>query len=250
MGDGDTAPSDEGGRVTHLEVAPTTSTPGLSTHGLDADRVGHRVGLRESIRRRLTGRYPVDPFGGDPLFQDNLIPSVELAVSVEVENAERVPSSGPAVIIANRGFGIAEPAVLTVALRRECARRLRVVGVPELPMVSPVLGKLGMIKGLAGDVRAVLRAGHLAAVPLGPTWLRTRAGALPPTELLTAVLGFRVIPMAVVPEGPLGLPMRSWRVIVGPHVQLDESFQAGDPLGAAELAELARAAVQELVDDR
>ncbi len=236
--------------MTHLEVAPTSGAPGLSTHGLDLDRVGHRVGIRDAIRRRLTGRYPVDPFGGDPLFQDNLIPTVELAISVEVEHAERVPSSGPAVLVANRGFGITEPAVLTVGIRRECGRRLRVIGMPELPVVSPVLGKLGMIKGLPGDVRAVLRAGRLAALPLGPTWLRTRAGALPPTEVLTAVLGFRVIPVAVVPEGPLGLPMRSWRVIVGSHLELDESLQPGDPLGAAELAELARTAIQNLLDQR
>lgn len=238
--------------TTHLEVAPFTgrAAPGLSTHGLDLDRVGHRVGLRDAIRRRVTGRYPVDPFGGDPLFQDNLIPTVELAVSVRVENAERIPSSGPAVLVANRGFGVSEPAVLTVGIRRECARRLRVVGAPELPLVSPVLGKLGMVKGLASDLRAVLRAGHLAALPLGPTGLRTRAGALPQTELLTAVVGYRVVPVAVVPEGPLGLPVRSWRVIVGSHVELDESVQPGDPLAAAELAELARAAVQDLLDHR
>ena len=231
------------------EVAPHEIV-GLSTHGLDLDRVGHRVSLRNAVQRRLSGRYPIDPFGGDPLVQDFFIPTVELAMRVEIEHAERVPSSGPAVLISNRGFGIAEPAALSIGIRRELARRLRVIGVPDVPVVGSVLGKLGMIKGLASDLRAVLRAGHLVALPLGLTRLRAKAGALPPTELLTAVLGYRVLPVAVVPEGPLGLPMRSWRVIVGPHLELDEVFQPGDPLGAAELAEMARAAVQQLLDAR
>ncbi|MEZ5171718.1 MAG: hypothetical protein R3A49_13390 [Acidimicrobiia bacterium] len=223
---------------------------GLATHGLDLDRVGHRVPLRDALRRRYTGQFPIDPFGGDPLVQDFAVPVAELAVSVDVENVENIPSSGPAVLIANRGFGVAEPAVLSVGVRRDRSRRLRVVGMPELPGVFRLGTKLGMIKGHAGDLRAVLRAGHLAAVPLGPTGLRCRAGALPPTELLTAVVGYRVIPVAVIPEGPLGLPARSWRVIVGEHVELDDVFGAGDPLGAAELAELARQAVQELIDGR
>lgn len=237
--------------MSHLEVAPPEpGASGLSTHGLDLDRVGRRVPLREAIARRLSGRYPVDPFGGDPLAQDQLVPVAELAVSVSVEHAERIPPSGPAVLVANRGFGILEPAVLGTAIRRESGRRLRVVGVPELPVLSGILGKVGMIKGMPGDLRAVLRAGHLAALPLGPTGLRTQAGSLPTTELLTAVLGYRVIPVAVVPEGPLGLPLRSWRVLVGPHVELDESFGPGDLLGAAELAEMARRAVQRLLDER
>ncbi|MCZ7529922.1 MAG: hypothetical protein M5U31_06015 [Acidimicrobiia bacterium] len=52
------------------------------------------------------------------------------------------------------------------------------------------------------------------------------------------------------PVAPLGLPLRSWRVIIGEHVELDDVFGAGDPLGAAELAELARKAVQNLLDTR
>ncbi len=249
MGDGHGVAPHEGGGVSALQ-AVSPEPVGLATHGLDLDRVGHRVSLADAVRRRLSGRFPIDPFGGDPLLQDFIVPSTELAITVQVENVERIPSSGPAVIIANRGFGIAEPAVLTVGIRREMARRLRVVGVPELPGLSTLLEKLGMIKGLAADLSAVLRAGHLAALPLGSTYLRSRAGALPPTELLTAVLGYRVIPAAVVPTAPFGLPLRSWRVIIGEHVELDDVFGAGDPLGAAELAELARKAVQELLDTR
>lgn len=249
MGHGHGAPPDEGRGVSQVH-AVSSEPVGLATHGLDLDRVGHRVPLRDALRRRYTGRYPIDPFGGDPLVQDFAVPTAELAVSLDVENVERIPSSGPAVLIANRGFGLAEPAVLSVGVRRDLARRLRVVGLPEIPGLFRLGTKLGMIKGHAGDLRAVLRAGHLAAVPLGPTGLRCRAGALPPTELLTAVLGFRVIPVAVVPRGPLGLPARSWRVIVGEHLELDDAFGAGDPLGAAELAELARRAVQQLIDGR
>ena len=42
---------------------------------------------------------------------------------------------------------------------------------------------------------ALLRAGHLATLPLGVTWRRT-GGGVPPTELLVAALGYPVIPGA------------------------------------------------------
>jgi hypothetical protein len=71
---------------------------------------------------------------------------------------------------------------------------------------------------------------------------------MPPIQLLVAALGYPVIPLAVRPGGPLGLPLRPWRVAVGEPLSVRASLGSGDPLAAAELAEAAREEVQRLLD--
>jgi hypothetical protein len=115
-----------------------------------------------------------------------------------------------------------------------------------LPFVGDLLRKLGALGYRPDDVAALLRAGHLAAAPLAPTWLETGAGA-PPRELLAAILGFPVVPVAVLAGGPAGLPIRPWRVVVGPVVETGTHAVPGDRLAAAELAERTRGAVNHLL---
>ena len=133
---------------------------------------------------------------------------------VQVEHPERLPRTGPAVLVSNRGLGVVEPTALAVALRQEAGRRLRVIGAPDVPILGDLMRKLGAVMSYQDDLAALLRAEHVAAIPLGPTWLRTGAGT-PPIQLLVAALGYPVIPVAVRPGGPLGLPLRPWRVTVG-----------------------------------
>jgi hypothetical protein len=64
---------------------------------------------------------------------------------------------------------------------------------------------------------------------------------------MQAVMGSTVFPVAVSPGGPLGTAFAPWRVRIGAHIALDGSYAAGDPLGAAELGEAARAAVDALL---
>jgi 1-acyl-sn-glycerol-3-phosphate acyltransferase len=217
----------------------------LPVYGVDPDRT-QATDVMTVARRRFEGRYPVDPFGADPQLQDLLAPFVTAAVRVDVEHPERLPGAGPAVLVSNRGLGFVEPAALSVALRQEAGRRLRIVGAPDVPVVGDLARKLGSIMGYANDLAALLRAGHVAALPLGPTWLRTGAGT-PPIQLLVAALGYPVIPVAVRPGGPLGLPIRPWRVTVGPVLPIRAVRGSGDPLAAAELAEAAREGVLELL---
>jgi hypothetical protein len=120
------------------------------------------------------------------------------------------------------------------------------VGTPAVPFVSGLLRRVGSVNGSADDVGACLRAGHLLAVPLAPTWLRGGAGT-PPLHLMQAVMGFTVFPVAVQAGGPFGTAIAPWRVRIGAHIALDGSYAPGDPLGAAELAEAARAAVDGLL---
>lgn len=218
----------------------------LPVYGVDADRT-QTADLLHGLRRRFEGRYPVDAFGADPQLQDLVAPFVTSTLRVQVEHPERLPGAGPAVVVSNRGLGVVEPAALAVALRQESGRRLRIVGAPDVPFLGDLMRKLGAIMSYAGDLAALLRAEHVAALPLGPTWLRTGAGT-PPIQLLVAALGYPVIPVAVRPGGPFGLPLRPWRVTVGRSLPVRAERGSGDPLAAAELAEAARESVLRLLE--
>lgn len=221
------------------------STSTRPNYGIDADRVLAFDSPMATVRRRLDGRYAVDELGADPHFMDLLAP-LGAPVRVRVSNAENLPRVGPALLVVNRGLGVFEPVVLTLGVRRATGRRLRVVGAPNLPVVGPALNKLGAIGSCPDDVAALLRAGHLAAAPLAPTWLRAGAGE-PPRALLASTLGFPVIPVAVRPGGPIGLPLRPWRVVVGEPLLPPAGTEADDPLAAAEISEAVRDAVHDLL---
>jgi hypothetical protein len=216
---------------------------------LDSDRTSDPEPLPSALRRRLTGRFPIDPFGLDPQLCDATVPVVDALVRVRVEGGDRIPSEGGAVLVMNRGLALLEPTALALAVRREVGRRLRVVGTPGAPVLGGLLRRLGSINASPEDLGACLAAGHLVAVPLAPTWFRNGAGT-PPLRLMQAMMGSTVLPVAVKPGGPFGTPFAPWRVVVGEHIALDASYPPGDPLGAGELGEAARAAVDALLAGR
>jgi 1-acyl-sn-glycerol-3-phosphate acyltransferase len=224
----------------------TANVTPLPVYGVDPDRTQSTDPVTVA-RRRFEGRYPVDPFGADPQLQDLIAPLVTSSIRVQVVHPERFPQSGPAVLVSNRGLGVIEPTALSVALRQEAGRRLRIIGAPDVPVLGDLMRKLGAVMSYAGDLAALLRADHVAALPLGPTWLRTGTGA-PPIQLLVAALGYPVIPVAIRPGGPLGLPIRPWRITVGEPLPVRAIRGSGDPLAAAELAEAARDGVLRLLD--
>ncbi len=214
--------------------------------GLDSDRVHPAPSWPAFVRRRLAGHFALDPFGLDPQLSDACAPLLEKVVRVDVRGAEHIPRVGPAVLMMNRGFGVVEPTALSVAVVRETGRRAHVTGAPLVPFVGTALRRFGAISSGGDDVHAVLASGSLVIVPMGATWLRGRAGT-PPLELLQSIMEFVVVPVAVRPGGPLGTAVAPWRVRLGPPVQLDPNVPAGDPLGAAELGEAVRRAVDNLL---
>ena len=92
---------------------------------LDAERVTHPEPPLDALRRRVGGRYPVDPFGLDPQVADVFQPLFAVAVRVRVVGVEHVPKTGPAVVVANRGLGVVEPIALGLAVSQATGRRLR-----------------------------------------------------------------------------------------------------------------------------
>jgi 1-acyl-sn-glycerol-3-phosphate acyltransferase len=216
---------------------------------LDVDRITGTLPIITTLRRHFDGRYPIDPFGFDPQIVDLVTPLFTAGIRVEVEGGEHLPTKGPAAVVANRGFGIFEPAVLGIAVRRVVSRRLRIVGAPSVPFVGGIARRLGAISASAPDMRACLRAGNLVAVPLAPTWLRRGAG-IPPRPLLQAMTSAPIVPVAVTPGGPLGTALGPWRVRFGPLVTLPDPYDPEDPLAAARFGEAVRDAVSELLEQQ
>ena len=213
---------------------------------LDADRIARPESPLPAVRRRLSGRYPVDPFGLDPQLADLFLPLFAAAVRVRLSGGEHVPPTGPAVIVSNRGFGIAEPAALGVAVQRASGRRLRVVGAPDLRFVGTATRRLGAISSSGPDVASALRACHLVGIPLAPTWLRTGAGDAP-LAVARALTLAPIVPAAVRAVGRFGSIIGSWGVTFGPMVTLPDPYDPSEPLAAARFTEAMRRAVGALL---
>jgi len=222
------------------------AAPVVPNYGIDDDRLLRRDPVVGALRRRLTGHYAVDAFGGDPHLQDFVLAPVAGRIPMRIDGAEHLPTEGPALLVANHGPLLVEPLVLVGAVQRTVARRLRVVGLAAPPVIGALTHKLGGVSGHGGDVAAVLRSGHLAAVPLTRRWLGTGAGEAP-RGVIAATLGYPVLPVALALRGPLGLPVAAWSVRIGAPLLPPEGTEAGDPLAAAELAESVRASVTALL---
>jgi hypothetical protein len=209
---------------------------------LDVDRITSPEPLWVAVRRRFMGRYPVDPFGLDPQIADLAALVFAAMIRVQTSGGEHVPDHGPAVIVANRGFGVAEPTALGIAVQHATGRRLRVVGAPQMPLLGPLARRLGAIASTDDDVVAALHAGHLVGLPLSPTWMRTGAGAVP-LAVAPAMTHAPIVPAAVQAVGRLGTVLGTWQVRFGPLVTLPETYDKDDPIAAARFADAVRRSV-------
>lgn len=195
----------------------------------------------ELLRRRLAGDFEVDPWGLDRDVVDAAAPLARLRWSIELSG--RPVPEGPAVIVFSQRFGLSEPTIVAEALRRSTGRHLRIVGLPDVPVLGPTLRRFGSVLDHPEEVASLLREGALIGVPLGLELRhRHRAGPLAPDSLASVVAtGVPVIPVVAVGR-EVG---RTWRVVVGealPPVEGDH------PLSLVTLAEDAQAAVQSLLD--
>jgi hypothetical protein len=190
------------------------------------------------LERRAAGTYKIDPWGLDPDLISLVSPLARLRWSLEVDGAHQLPVTGPAMVVCNRRFGISEPLVLTAGLARATGRWVRLVGLPDMAPLGPLLRRLGSAVDAPAEVAGLLRAGELVGLPLAlePT-ARFRAGWLDPGLVALAVE--QQVP--VFPVAAIGYELgRRWRVIVGPVVR-----NADDP---AEMVDGVRTSVQALLD--
>lgn len=172
-------------------VGTVSTDPVDGTDRIDRVGRGGDGGAVAWLRRRLTGRYPVDPFGADPTFEDVVSAGLERFLRVTVEGSDVVPEAGPGVLVVEPGR-IGDAVAVAVGVRRAVGRRVRVVGYPDAPLLGATLRRLGFVRERADDLAAVLRAGHLALV-------RSTSAALegaPDAPVLTAVNDLRPLFLA------------------------------------------------------
>ena len=127
------------------------------------------------IRRRLAGDYEVDDFGYDPHLARQILlplarPLYENYFRVKALGVDRVPSSGPALLVGNHSGSIAIDAVMVsyaVATEHPEKRAVRNVAadlVFTLPFVGALARKMGTAVATEEDADELLRRGELVGV--------------------------------------------------------------------------------------
>jgi 1-acyl-sn-glycerol-3-phosphate acyltransferase len=140
-----------------------------------ARREHDRLSFEEFVRRRLAGDYPIDDFGYDEeLTRNVLMPLAGLLYDrffrVRTLGVERIPSEGPAVLVANHSGTIPLDAVMmqyAVAAEHPDARLVRSVGadlVWSSPLIGPLARKSGNVVACDEDAYELLRRGELIGV--------------------------------------------------------------------------------------
>lgn len=233
--------------------------------------------------RRLGGDYREDEWGYDEHFVEALEPALETLYRrwwrTEAVGVERVPSHGPALLLANGPAAPPWDALMTAtALAHEPAlpRRPRILagaGTFELPWLSVSARKLGAVPDTRGNALRLLEQGHLVlGFPEEPApgarRERYRVRRFGRGEVIATALRAQVpvVPVAIVGAeearppvaglpviGSLGLvPLPSrWRIEFGePLDHHGLGPDAAEDRGVVlELAEAARDRVQTMVHE-
>lgn len=120
------------------------------------------------LQRRLDGTFDVDPWGLDVDLLEAVAPLARLRWSISVEG-EDVLREGPALLVAGRRLlAPTEPAVIAAAVFRFVGRPLRVLGVPDVAPIGPLLRRFGGVVEHPAEAAALLRAGHLVLARSAP----------------------------------------------------------------------------------
>ena len=126
---------------------------------------------RLAMRRRSV---EVDDFGRDHTFADRVEPLLNFLHSryfrVDVQGAENVPATGPAILVANHAGTVPyDVAMIMQAVKRQHphgqpVRPLIEDSVFHFPFVGPFLNRLGAVRACQRNARRLLDAGNVVAV--------------------------------------------------------------------------------------
>jgi 1-acyl-sn-glycerol-3-phosphate acyltransferase len=147
-----------------------------SAAGSARDAVGDAVaGFGAFLQRRFGGDYEVDDFGYDRELSRNLLlplarPLYESYFRVRTLGVTRIPSEGPALLVANHSGTVALDAVMmqyAVAKEHPAERVVRNVGadlVFQLPVIGPLARKAGNVVACDEDALELLQRDELVGV--------------------------------------------------------------------------------------
>jgi 1-acyl-sn-glycerol-3-phosphate acyltransferase len=132
------------------------------------------LGSAMDLLRLLEPPERLDRFGMDPRFAERFAPIAELLYRAwwrtSVRDAARVPSTGPAIVVANHaGLVPWDALVLRLALRLDHPARRELRPLLDerectLPLVGPVAVRLGAVRASPDAAEAVLAQGQLVGV--------------------------------------------------------------------------------------
>ncbi len=248
----------------HRRRGPGARDPGRRTAAHDprgrpgALRVGHRhppparragrvspaADLVTLARRQAAGVNEIDPWGMDRDLVGVARSLARLRWKITVGGAENVPTTGGALLVANRRPLGATPLLVAAAIGRATDRNVRFAGIVDIAPIGPTLRRLGGVVARPDEIGGLLRAGHIPAVWCQPRITTSHRVGPAPVPYLAAALdaGVPVLPVAVIAP-PLA---RRVRVDVGPPLRVP---RRPGPLAAAELADAIRQAIQRMVDE-
>ena len=113
--------------------------------------------------RRIQGTFDVDPWGLDVDLVQLVAPLASLRWHISVDGEEHIPDDGPVLLVAPRRLlaPTTEAAVIASAVLRATGRVVRVLGIPDVAPVGPLLRRFGGAVGHPAEAAALLRAGNV-----------------------------------------------------------------------------------------
>jgi hypothetical protein len=113
------------------------------------------------LERRLEGTFEIDPWGLDVDLLRAVAPVAGLRWSFALEGDDLL-ADGPALLVAPRRLRApSEAVVLAAAVWRGVGRPLRVLGIPDVAPIGPLLRRFGGVVDHPAEAASLLRAGHL-----------------------------------------------------------------------------------------
>lgn len=161
----------EGARSTHPSGRDLDPSPEARAARAQQDPVS----FEEFLKNRMSGEYPVDDFGFDEQLTRQVLmplarPLYESYFRVRTLGVDRIPSTGPAILVANHSGTIPLDAVMmqyAVGAEHPDRRLVRTVGadlVWRLPVIGPLARKSGNVVACDEDAFELLRRGELMGV--------------------------------------------------------------------------------------
>ncbi len=186
----------------------------------------------------------VDDWGRDPHLIQSLGPLARVRWQVKVGGQQHLPTTGPALLVANARRLSLSTLYASWALGDAIGRTVRFVGRPDMAPVGPLMRRFGALLTDPDEVASALRNGEIVMISAASTSHPRHAGTIDHALVAAAVLtDTPVFPVATM-SSPMG---RAARVEVGKVEKLRRKRRG--PLAEVELSEQLQKRLQKLLEE-